>query len=376
LKWQPLTTFPHVTETKALRQYEQCRSEGHILESLVINRLSPSVSRSPGFLAMADCVPAAFELAADHLSTTQGPWFVGAVGDFVMFGVLIMMTCDYYNHYAQGDTLALKAFVAFMAVASLLKTMQTFLITWEKMIIQFGDWEANYQSYWYASLEPITTEIICALAQSYFTFRLYRLSGRNAYIILVLVATILAGLGVSILMTVELFNLSNASYLGSFAATTIGSLACILASDVLITTITSYYLIFAKTGYKKIDSLIVRLVRITWLSAAPPALCALLNLVTYVVLSPQANTEFIAFNLLLSKLYCVSLMYTINTRSGILKGRHGVTTFADDGVTTGIQLHGPACPDLLVPQQVARKVRGSRSSYSIDSSFLVRASEM
>jgi len=327
------------------------------------------------------------EAMATHLATTLGPWFVGSVGDFVLFGVLIMLASDYYNYYSKEDGLLRKTLVSLVLLANFLKSMQTFVIIWSKAIVGFGNYAVNVLDQpWYADIETLTTQIVSLVAQCYFIARLHRLSGHNWILGGVIVTVLLASVGANIALTVEILNFSSSKYIAYFNTTVTLYLGCTMSADILITGGTSYYLLFAKTGYKRVDSMISRLVRLTWISAAPPALCALLNMATYLSLSQYGNTDFIAFNTMLSKLYSVSLMYTINTRSGMLKGDERLHMTTLDGITTGIQLHGPVCPDLLKPGQQAQPKHDDNNSLgelkvgddemTTGGSFFVRSSEM
>lgn len=65
---------------------------------------------------------------------------------------------------------------------------------------------------------------------------------------------------------------------------------------------------------RRTDSLIGRLIRMTWSTALPPTLCIIVNMICFVKLSLDGNDQvYIVFNLMMPKLYSLSLMYTLNS---------------------------------------------------------------
>ncbi|KZV81321.1 hypothetical protein EXIGLDRAFT_844708 [Exidia glandulosa HHB12029] len=281
-------------------------------------------------------LPPPIQFIVDHPAQTIGAWFCGGVGDFVLQGAIVALTVEYFARYPNDDRRH-HALVIVMSVLNMLKTIQTIAILWHKLVLNFGDYYSAAGSTWFSISETLASEVICLIAQLYFIsrrvasllscaptnvfLRLYRMLGSSRIlIILPLALTVTMGLAGNIALTVEVYHLPTVQALSNFNTTVIVALSGVLASDTIVTIATSLVLVQSKSGYKRTDSLISRLLRLTWLSAAFPAISALLNLVTYVVLAPSGNSYFIAFNFIMPKLYTISMLYTLNSRRQLAQG--------------------------------------------------------
>ncbi|GLB44884.1 hypothetical protein LshimejAT787_1802210 [Lyophyllum shimeji] len=103
--------------------------------------------------------------------------------------------------------------------------------------------------------------------------------------------------------------------------------SCVFAGDLLITVLTAYHLLKSRKDVLPQTVGILRaLVRLTFQTAAPASLCAMLNLIMTQThldvdkLLGQQNLISIAFNQALPKLYAFSMMWTLNARRSIRAG--------------------------------------------------------
>lgn len=76
------------------------------------------------------------------------------------------------------------------------KTIQSFLIAWDKFIVKFGNYMSLVQDNppWQGS-EPLTTAIVGAITQAFFLIRLYKLLGKAWIVYIVIASCSLMGLG-------------------------------------------------------------------------------------------------------------------------------------------------------------------------------------
>ncbi|CAE6413071.1 unnamed protein product [Rhizoctonia solani] len=82
--------------------------------------------------------------------------------------------------------------------------------------------------------------------------------------------------------------------------------------DSVITIVTLFYLVSSKKGFNPhTDSVIRRLIVITFEAALPPAMSAICDVVTSVT---QTGNVHATFNMLTPRLYAYSLMFTLNIR--------------------------------------------------------------
>lgn len=254
----------------------------------------------------------------------MGPWLVGAELDFLLQGILWVMSARYFRQH-KNDKRVYYYFVIFINVLSFGKTVQSFLIVWDKFITKFGHYMSLVEDNptWQAT-EPLTTSIVGACVQAFFIYRLFKLLGRVWPLYIVILGCSMMGVGGAVWLTVLIYNppaLTSAPaafvHYGELAnqAVTL-MLAGVFVADFFITGSMIFHLLHSKGGFESTDGLIDRLVQITWTSALPPTICAVFNLGFYV---GQANTSVVhlALNMALSKLYAISAVYTLNARDDL-----------------------------------------------------------
>ncbi|EIN08505.1 hypothetical protein PUNSTDRAFT_44994 [Punctularia strigosozonata HHB-11173 SS5] len=216
--------------------------------------------------------PAALAIQA-HPDRYQGPWLLGSLFSMFLQGILLVQIDSYFRTYRK-DALHTRS----------LKSAQTAAVAWNLNVEKFGDYDALAVGSWYQMTTSLSSGIISFAVQGYFTLRLAKLTNRNIFLLTPLALLTLFGLSGAIAMTVITMNMgSSAGNVAKF-----NDLVSINAGSVLVL----YLLIRSKTGYKATDRLVNKIVHVTWMSALPPFICALLNLVTYLTMS-KYNTWFI-----------------------------------------------------------------------------------
>ncbi|KZW01055.1 hypothetical protein EXIGLDRAFT_99135 [Exidia glandulosa HHB12029] len=267
---------------------------------------------------MSDEVNAAAEYIRLHPDKTMGPWLCGGLADFLLMGALVAMFSEYWERYGQTDAWQLKSAVWVVLFLNVIRTAQTFAALWHKLIANFGDYiAAATSSPWYTQYDPLTTVVTCLVVQAFFAARLHRLTGGLRWLLVILVPAMAMALGGHIAVTVQIHYLSSVRAIALFNKTMYVGLCGLMAADLVITAALSHFLWKSKTGYRRTDSLIWRLLHVTWVTAALPCLSELLNLVVYITELGTGNSTFIFFHFLGPKLYSLSMMYTLNARQSL-----------------------------------------------------------
>ncbi|EIN08514.1 hypothetical protein PUNSTDRAFT_134892 [Punctularia strigosozonata HHB-11173 SS5] len=253
------------------------------------------------------------QLIRAHPADYLGSWLMGCLFSMLLQGVVLAQASHYVECYRK-HTRTSHCFVSIVALLNTLRTVQSIAIIWNQSITDFGDYDAVARSPWYLETQPLLTELIGFVVQTYFAMRVARMVPRRKWLILVpILLCMLVALGGGIAMTVVIFTMHGApDKVTENKIPVVINLSGTLAADSIITGTIVVVLWRSQTaldGHNVID----RLIAVTWTSAAPPFLCALLNLVLYVSMS-QRSVWFVFFNLTLSYLYSVSMMYTINSR--------------------------------------------------------------
>ncbi|THH08100.1 hypothetical protein EW145_g2926 [Phellinidium pouzarii] len=230
-----------------------------------------------------------------RLSLARNPLLSGAP---ILILVLQSRSSDvqfmnYYTWY-KDDKWRLRWIVAVLAIATTLKSAQTLLLVWEQSIV--------------AS--------IGVYVQTYFCFRLYAIS-RCWWVVSPISAILLFAYAASIVSTYYTSTFNTPMIGHWFAA----HLSAVFVGDTLLASATAFFLIStSRHGLRQTKMLVNALVRLTFQTATPAAICAMLNLVFSQVYNGQDRLVSAAFNTALPKMYAISMMYTLNARRAILIG--------------------------------------------------------
>ncbi|KAG8930585.1 hypothetical protein FRC02_004006 [Tulasnella sp. 418] len=124
----------------------------------------------------------------------------------------------------------------------------------------------------------------------------------------------------------------------------------------------TYKLYTSKTGFRhETDDVLVRLIALTWESALPPALCALLNLIFY--LAMQMNAVAMFFNILTPRLYVFSLMHTLNSRPALRsESRMGTSQHIESSDGMGRTKRGT----IMTTRHITKSSKQIRSNLNAD----------
>ncbi|KAG9078404.1 hypothetical protein FRC06_008384 [Ceratobasidium sp. 370] len=161
-------------------------------------------------------------------------------------------------------------------------------LVWHYMVKMFGDYEGVRQSVWLYTIEPLMTVMISTVAQTFYAWRITRLTGWTWLGYIVMVSAFVqfgAGIGGSVGISI----IADFSMFRKFKVAVIVWLGLSALTDTAITVVLVWYLQRHRTGFPKTDNVIDRLVRLTIQSGLVTAVCAIADLVTFLcmVLLPR-----------------------------------------------------------------------------------------
>ncbi|KAJ7057096.1 hypothetical protein C8F01DRAFT_1153405 [Mycena amicta] len=246
-----------------------------------------------------------------------GPWLIGSSLDFFLTGIICCQILNYFTWYNE-DKMVLRVYVGGLAIASVLKSAQSFAIIWIQSILHINDLNGaillNYTSPWFAG-NPMMVATFDLYVQSYFCYRLYVVSKKWPVVAPIVVIFLFAFFAM-VLATYYITRGADASK--SIAEWFAAHLSSVFAADMLLTLSTAFFLLRSKRNVlPQTVGLISALVRLTFQTAAPAAICAMFNLVFSQIYPGTENLTSTAFNMALPKLYAVSMMWTLNARRTI-----------------------------------------------------------
>ncbi|KIY67000.1 hypothetical protein CYLTODRAFT_454880 [Cylindrobasidium torrendii FP15055 ss-10] len=268
-----------------------------------------------------------------------GPWLIGSFLDVFLQGVLCCQFQHYWDWY-QDDKVWLKMSVVGLMLLTTLKTIQCFALIWIQSIEFANDLQGALllgYNVWWQAYNSLFVSIIGLYVQVYFSYRLlvicksWYIVGFNAFLFAFgFVSQVMA------CIYIPTGDIPNTSLW--FACHWAG----ILAGDLMLTLLTIFFLIRSRRNVQSQGvSLITSLVRLTFQSAAPAAVCALFNLVFSQVYTGNDALISVAFNMMLPKLYGISMMWTLNARREIRAVSNGTSRFVGGlGDSSGADLGG------------------------------------
>ncbi|KAG8902246.1 hypothetical protein FRB99_004704 [Tulasnella sp. 403] len=272
--------------------------------------------------------PEAVQNTIDHVKQSPGgnlgSWLLGLLAVSYFLGVLSSQSFTYFMSYPH-DSPWFKRLVIACIVLSILQWTVVFIEAWHWFVDYYGDWTRVVQVPWTVWMEPIIAQLTVFCAQLFFAYRCFILTGRNRVLLILLVAAMTT--------TVALFTLVGVSLaidpynLDLDQKFTIPALAVNLSTDAVITGLSTWKLMTSKKGFNpNTDSVVNKLLAVTWEAAVPPVISASLNIVVFITMSRQ-NLIYTFFNVLTPRLYVFSLMFTLNSRTAIRSALDGAAAF-------------------------------------------------
>ncbi|KAF8603009.1 hypothetical protein BDV93DRAFT_556930 [Ceratobasidium sp. AG-I] len=302
------------------------------------------MSTYPGFLN-SSYVPQKLEISViNNPGGILGPWLLATVFCLMMEGVVLCQTFTYVSSFP-NDRWLTRSLVYVTTILCTLKAGHMLYISWDFFVAHFGNYRVVglaitriyfqrtgqlstlAQAATISTSTKITTlesSIIGAIVQLFFIHRAFILS-RNWVVLALTIPTLIIGLAGALSFTVLSFTVRSSSS-GSFSKNRAAymMLSCVVACDIFITGFTCWYLLRAKSGFSTTNNIISRLLTTAIQSAAPPTICAILNL--YFNSQTRSNVAVNTFNALMPFFYVSSMIFALNARSSISRGGTGVSS--------------------------------------------------
>ncbi|KAK0196177.1 hypothetical protein F5146DRAFT_1133664 [Armillaria mellea] len=262
-----------------------------------------------------------------------GPWLVGMCLDLFLQGILTSQFFNYYAWYGKSDTWKFTTAVGALAVMTTLKTIQALYaaIVWMQDIVYFDDLNSALQmrfSVWYQMGNAIMVAFIALYVQCYFCYRLWAISTRY-WVVSPILFLYVFSVGAA----------AGATYFTVLADPRLGHwlsvhYATVFVGDVLLAIAMAYFLLRTKKRVlPQTKNLLDSLIRLTFQTATPAVIVALLNLIFVFLPDPYVKGISSAFIQPLPKLYAISMMWTLNARRDIRITSSGLSIYTSPNYT-------------------------------------------
>ncbi|KAH9834503.1 uncharacterized protein C8Q71DRAFT_145094 [Rhodofomes roseus] len=209
-----------------------------------------------------------------------------------------LQTYLYFTQYCKEDGRGLKTLVVVVVAADSFHAVLLAMAYYHYTVTNFGDYVALQKDYWSLSVQVGVGAVAGFLVQSFFAFRLYRLSERRIIIPIVICALALFQLASSTAYTIIGYKDEIVDSMANGARATIGcSLAANIACDLVIAAANVYYLEIRRTLSQRTNKAIKLLIVYSLNTYALATVFTLVCLITWLACPGlvHAALEFILF---------------------------------------------------------------------------------
>ncbi|KAF9524256.1 hypothetical protein CPB83DRAFT_861487 [Crepidotus variabilis] len=251
------------------------------------------------------------------INSSLGAVFVGFGVSCIAFGVLVSQMASYFKNFP-GDKTLFKFLVVSILLLQTADQMFIGHIVYFYAISNYANPLALVQSTttWSFLLQLLCGAIAGAVVKSYFGFRVWRFSNRNYWITGLILFLTLGQLALALVFTVEAFKLPSVFEVHKLQTLGTISLGVGVLTDVVTAGALCIFLNRLRTGLSSSDSLVKSLVRYAVNTGALTSTLSVSVVLLYNVL-PTTNLAFVACYFVLSKLYAISFLATLNTRRSV-----------------------------------------------------------
>ncbi|KAJ6562534.1 hypothetical protein B0H19DRAFT_1260104 [Mycena capillaripes] len=251
-----------------------------------------------------------------------GPWLIGTCIELVFQGIISTQFVKYFTRY-RDDPLALKVFVGGLVLLTYALSIQMFTILWTLFAVHFGTLQGvvpHASVGWLTASSGVVRATVGLYVQGYFCSRLFLLS-KKSYIV-VAMAIIFVVAFVANVVAAYFYIFQGADGIFQVEKCYNIYLPLTMVGDLILTFSTAYFLIKCKKNVlPQSVGILNALIRLTFQTAVPATICAFINFIfslTFPNVYPGARaTASTASNIVLPKLYALSMMWTLNARRRI-----------------------------------------------------------
>ncbi|KAK0429636.1 hypothetical protein EV421DRAFT_2042639 [Armillaria borealis] len=272
-------------------------------------------------------------MAEASLNGSFGSFLIGVIVSSCLFGVTCTQTWYYYSRYSDG--IVLKALVGtiwyssppikYLTLTGLRRILEVLHVAFGShaiyyyVILHSGDPAALAIGTWTVSLNIGITGLIALLVYLFYARRIYYLSNHNIPLVAAVVIPSICRLGTSMCpclcltvafsMHLKYFVLFESSRMANLIR---ASLSLYVVTDVLVAVLLCYFLHSSRTGIKRTDTMINRLIVYTIHNGLITAVADVFVIV-FNIAYPE-NLVYLSVYQIVANLYSNTFLATLNSR--------------------------------------------------------------
>ncbi|KAF8625134.1 hypothetical protein AX17_006913 [Amanita inopinata Kibby_2008] len=256
---------------------------------------------------------ATLELGAP-LHSTMGAMFVGVLVSAVLHGITLVQAFYYFTLYPK-DAWFLKTLVTVLVVFDATHLSFITHTIYHYLVSNYYDHQALQRLIWSVLMEALFTGLNGAFVQCFYTLRVWRLSHKNYFLSGIILCLIVANAGCGTVWVILSMRMQTFTEVLQITPLTITINAVSTTIDVLIAVSLCILLHRSRTGFKKSDNMINRLMLFVVNTGVLTSICAISSLICLVV-SPR-TLIYASFYFCIGRLYTNSFLATLNARKSI-----------------------------------------------------------
>ncbi|KAF7343446.1 MFS domain-containing protein [Mycena venus] len=239
------------------------------------------------------------------------PYYLGTCLNTFLYGILVIQTLFYFQNY-KSDKIWLRFFVLYLFTVETLNTALCVAMIYEPLVKQFG---TDLPTSLFPSLlpsQPFLEAAIFVPVQFFYAWRIWIIMRNYFAPVLICMASLssLVGAVWTAIIVNQVKSYSNKAKVDHTALVWSCSAA---VADIIITTSLIWSLRMKKTGIKRTDDVIDRILRTSIQTGGLTVAFTILDVALFVAL-PNSTLSFV-FDFAIPKLYSNALISTFNVRS-------------------------------------------------------------
>ncbi|OJA19252.1 hypothetical protein AZE42_05986 [Rhizopogon vesiculosus] len=265
------------------------------------------------------------------LDNTFGAFLIGVVISATLYGVTCVQTWYYFTRYGSDPW-----YIKFMVAAVLLSdSVHQALIThtgeygyicmdfkaehevivYTYLVTDFGIVEDLGTLVWSLIVEVLFNGFTALMVQSFLTMRVYRLSNKSIVATASVLSLVIGEFVLVVIYVAKAINFTTFAQLTELKSLSMSVNALAAAGDVLIAVFLCTLLQQSRTGFRRSDTMISKLILFSINTGLLTSVCAVMSLISITVW--PGTFIYIAFYFCLGRLYCNSLLATLNARKSL-----------------------------------------------------------
>ncbi|KAJ7323860.1 hypothetical protein DFH08DRAFT_887048 [Mycena albidolilacea] len=251
------------------------------------------------------------------LDNTMGSMLLGVIVSAVLYGISLLQCLFYFTRYVR-DAKILKILVASTLFLDTLHLSFVIHTMYHYLISNYYTHDALQRMIWSVSLEALPTGITAGLVQSFYAYRIWRMSHHNIFLTGFILVLVLATSACGTAWVVLALQAGTYERLLRISPLTISINALSTAADVTITSTLCFMLYRTRPTSRETETMVNRLILFTINTGLLTSLCAVASLISLIA-SPK-TLIYASFYFCIGRLYSNALLASLNARA-VIRGR-------------------------------------------------------